>query len=207
MDERHWWIAGKIQESFHIGGFDNPTLLEDFMCEYETLDMINQFLNPGGQCRLFFYCDKADAGALSTRQLHITGNLATLRNVTLEDVTILYFLRQNIDAEVDPMHMEREIFCGELKGNTIENLSSLLSDIYVPLIKSRKDWGNCTSENQMLLMHNLDKVLSSLTESSAASHSSKHVVRIYLESTKRQHWLKTNILPNIAECSHHRYIK
>lgn len=176
MDERHWWIAGKIQESFRIGGFDNPTLLEDFLCEPQTLDTINKFLNPGGQCRLFFFCDKAEVGSLSTRELHITVNLATLRNVNLENATILYFLRQNLDAEVDPLRMERDIFCGELKGNTIGNLNSLLADIYLPLMKAQKNWGSSVDGTQSTLIQNLEKVLSSLNESSSSSQSSKHVV-------------------------------
>ena len=177
MDERHWWIAGKIQESFHIGGFDNPTLLEDFLCQHETLDMINKFLQPRGPCRLFFYCVKPESGTLSTRQLHITGSLATLREGgALEDITILYFLRHNTESEVDATHMQKDIYCGELKGNTIENLSSLLSDVYVPLIKAQKEWGQCTTENHSLLMHNLDKAIGSLSDSSSSSVSSKHVV-------------------------------
>ena len=65
MDERHWWIAGKIQESLKVGGFDNPTLIEDFMCKPETLDMINEFLQPGGPCRLFFFCDTSESIASS----------------------------------------------------------------------------------------------------------------------------------------------
>lgn len=176
MDERHWWIAGKIQETFHIGGFDNPSLLEDFMTNPETLDMLNQFLHPGGPCRLFLYCDKSESVSSTAKALHISGSLASLKDVNLDDVTILYFLRHNIDAEVDPQHMQRDVYCGELKGNTFEVLNSLLAEIYVPLIKARKDWGQCTGDSQIVFMHNLDKVIAGLSESSSGSHSSKHVV-------------------------------
>ena len=86
MDERHWWIAGKIQESFKIGGYDNPTLLEDFMCEESTLNKVNKFFRAGGPCRLFFYCQKPESGVISTRELHVTGNLATLKDVDLDKV-------------------------------------------------------------------------------------------------------------------------
>ena len=86
MDERHWWIAGKIQESFHIGGYDNPTLLEDFMCEHSTMDVINHFLGPRGPRRLFFYCEKPETGTLSARELHIAQNLSNLKDVNLEEV-------------------------------------------------------------------------------------------------------------------------
>ena len=86
MDERHWWIAGKIQESFKIGGFDNPTLLEDFMCEESTLNKVNKFLRAGGPCRLFIYCQTPESGVISTRELHVTGNLATLKDSDLDKV-------------------------------------------------------------------------------------------------------------------------
>ena len=176
MDERHWWIAGKIQESFHIGGYDNPTLLEDFMCETGTLDMINDFLGAGGPCRLFFYCDRPESGVLSTRQLHITDSLATLKDVCVEEITILYFLRHHVNTEVDATRMEKDVFCGELKGNTVDTLSSLLTEIYIPIFKAQRDWGHATQENQQVFMNNIDKFISTLVESTSNSQSSKQWV-------------------------------
>ncbi|KAK6187606.1 hypothetical protein SNE40_005595 [Patella caerulea] len=176
MDERHWWITGKIQESFKIGGYDNPTLLEDFMCEETTLNLINQFLRAGGPCRLFFYCERPESGILSTRELHATGNLASLKDVELDSVTILYFLRNKTEKDVDPSRMERDIFCGELKHNTIETLNTLLSDIYIPLIKAQKDWGQCNDEGQTNLIQNMDKFVTALNETSASMHSSKQLM-------------------------------
>jgi len=41
MAERHWWFASKLQETFHFGGYDNPTLLEDFLSEPEVVELIN----------------------------------------------------------------------------------------------------------------------------------------------------------------------
>lgn len=177
MDERHWWIAGKVQESFHIGGYDNPTLLEDFLCEPQTLDLMNQFIRAGGPRRLFFYCEKPESGVLSTRQLRITGTLGNLKDVNLQNVTILYFLRHNVDYEVDPTHMEKEIYCGELKGNTVDTLNSILAEIFIPLLKAQKDWGQCTAENRTTFLHSMDKFLQTLTESTSGSHGSKQLVR------------------------------
>ncbi|ESO89151.1 hypothetical protein LOTGIDRAFT_229063 [Lottia gigantea] len=176
MDERHWWIAGKIQESFKIGGYDNPTLLEDFMCEETTLSLINKFLRSGGPCRLFFYCERPENGLLSTRELHSTGNLAALKDVELDSVTILYFLRNKTEKDVDPSRMERDIFCGELKHNTIETLNTLLSDIYIPLIRAQKDWGQCNEEGQSNLIQNMDKFVTALNETTASMHSSKQLM-------------------------------
>ncbi|KAL4232681.1 hypothetical protein ACF0H5_007369 [Mactra antiquata] len=176
MDERHWWIASKIQETFKIGGYDNPTLLEDFMIEDITLAKINKFLRAGGPCRLFFYCEKPETGVLSTRELHVTGTLASLKDTNLEHVNILYFLRNRVDKDVDGTRMERDIFCGELKHNTIETLTTLLSDVYIPLVKAQKDWGECNADGQTQLMNNMDKFLTALNESTASLQSSKQMM-------------------------------
>ncbi|WAR07684.1 DYHG-like protein [Mya arenaria] len=176
MDERHWWIASKIQETFKIGGYDNPTLLEDFMIEDVTLGKINKFLKSGGPCRLFFYCEKPETGVLSTRELHVTGTLASLKDTNLERVNILYFLRNRVDKDVDGTRMERDIFCGELKHNTIETLTTLLSDVYIPLVKAQKDWGECNPDGQSQLMNNMDKFLTALNESTASLQSSKQMM-------------------------------
>ncbi|XP_052708586.1 uncharacterized protein LOC128183562 isoform X10 [Crassostrea angulata] len=176
MDERHWWIAGKIQETFKIGGYDNPTLLEDFMTEETTLNKINRFLKAGGPCRLFFSCAKADSGELSTRELNVTGTLAALKDADLDKVNILYFLRNRVDKDVDTVRYERDIFCGELKHNTIETLVTLLSDVYNPLIKAQKEWGECNMEGQTNLSHSMDKFLTALNESTASMHHSKQLM-------------------------------
>ncbi|XP_033113255.1 dynein heavy chain 5, axonemal-like isoform X2 [Anneissia japonica] len=171
MDERHWWIATKIQESFHIGGFsDNPTLLEDFLCESETLDLINKFLGEGGPNKLFFYSDRPQTSALtpsglqSTRQLHVITSLAKLKDVDVEQTTVLYMLRHTTEHEVDQVHMEKDIFCGELRHSVLENLNTLLSDIYLPLLQAQTDWGHCTPDQVSQCLNSLDKHAAALAE-------------------------------------------
>ena len=110
MDERHWWIAGKIQESFKIGGYDNPTLLEDFMCEESTLNKVNKFFRAGGPCRLFFYCQKPESGVISTRELHVTGNLATLKDVDLDKVCVTYVTPHPHPTELKQIPPPRQPF-------------------------------------------------------------------------------------------------
>ena len=58
MEARHWWIASKIQDTFSIGGTTNPAGLEEYICEPETLDLINELFLAGGQRRLFFYVER-----------------------------------------------------------------------------------------------------------------------------------------------------
>ncbi len=183
MDERHWWIATKIQESFHIGGFhDNPTLLEDFLVEETTLNLINKFLAAGGPNKLFFYSDRPQTTAIhpsglqSTRQLHVVNSLATLKDVNIEETTCLYFLRHDVSREVDPVHMEKDIFCGELRHSVLDNLNTLLSDIYLPLLKAQKDWGQCSDDNVHTCLHSLEKYASALAETVSVPASARQQV-------------------------------
>ncbi|XP_041462850.1 dynein heavy chain 8, axonemal-like [Lytechinus variegatus] len=183
MDERHWWIATKIQESFHIGGFnDNPTLLEDFLCEPRTLELINQFLGQGGLNKLFFYSDRPQTSALqpsglqSTRQLHVVDSLANLNDVNIEETTCLYFLRHSVEKEVDPVRMEKDIFCGELRHSVLDNLNTLLSDIFLPLLKAQKDWGLCSEENKNQCLNNLERYAAALSETVNVPSSARQQV-------------------------------
>jgi dynein heavy chain len=99
-----------------------------------------------------------------------------LKDSNLDQVNVLYFLRNRVDKDVDPTRMERDIFCGELKHNTMETLTSLLSEVYIPLIKAQKEWGECNNEGQNNLTHSMDKFLTALNESSASMTHSKQLV-------------------------------
>ena len=185
MDERHWWMAGKIQESFHIGGGD-PALLEDFICQPKIITLINDFFKPGGSQRIFFYCVNQRTD-LTINDLHVTSSLAELKDLELEDMTVLYFLKHDNVREVEASHIEKDIFSGELKGNTIETLNSVLGDIFLPLMKAQKSWGSCTTDNQFLLMHNMEKLITTLQDSAANTPSSRQWV-----SCKLRHKLQYN---------------
>lgn len=177
MDERHWWIAGKIQESFKLGELGNPSILESFMCKENILSKVNSFLKTGGPCRLFFYSTKSFVPDITTEKIHCTENLATLKDIDLDNVTVLYFLRKKTDKDMDPSKMEKEIFCGELKHNTVGALNSLLVDIYLPLIRAQKDWGQCSEEGQASLMSSMDKFVTALNQTSASVPRSRQTVR------------------------------
>lgn len=176
MDERHWWLAGKIQESFGIGGYDNPTLLEDFMCQEDTMMAVNNFLGAHGPCRIFFYCEKPENSELSARSLQFTDSLSKLRDINLDKVYILYFLRRDITKEVDHTHFEKDIVSGEIKKNAIEHITTLLGDIYLPALKSQRDWGQCTEENKQTCIHTLERLAASLAESASNVQAAKQQV-------------------------------
>ena len=98
-------------------------------------------------------------------------------------VTVLYFLRNRTDKDVDASRMERDVFCGELKHNTIEALSSLLSDIYIPITRAQKDWGDCNDEGQSHLMHSMDKFVIALNETAASMRHSRQWVSLSHDDT------------------------
>ena len=180
MDERHWWLAAKIQETFGIGGYDNPTLLEDFMCQEDTMEAVNNFLGINGPCRIFFYCEKLENSELSTRSLQFTESLSKLPDINLDKVYILYFLRRDTQKEVDLTHFEKDILSGEIKKNAIEHLTTLLGDIYLPALKNQRDWGQCTEENKQSCVHTLERLSVSLAESASTVQAAKQQVRVTL---------------------------
>ena len=168
MDERHWWFASKLQETFHFGGYDNPTLLEDFLSESHVVDKINSFLAPGEPHKLFFYCDTAPQSSSlgeapsTSRQLHIRAQLS--KDVLAEGCVCLYILRRDIGGEVDVTQMERELFCGELRHSLLSSLAALLTEVYTPLLHTQRNWGECSDDSVSNFLQNFDKFSNSLLE-------------------------------------------
>ena len=169
MDERHWWFASKLQETFHFGGYDNPTLLEDFLSEPEVVELINDFLAPGEPCKLFFFCDElpsstsgSRAPSASSRRLHIAAQLT--QDVVSGGRVCLYVLRRDIGGEVDVSQMEKELFCGELRHSVLSSLASLLTNAYAPLLHSQKNWGECSEDSTTNFLQNFDKFSGMLME-------------------------------------------
>ena len=166
MDERHWWFASKLQETFHFSGYDSPTLLEDFLSEPDVVDLINKFLGPGDPCKLFFYCeDEVSGNARATsasRKLQVTPQLS--KDVVSQGSVCLYVLRQDTGGEVDITQMEKELFCGELRHSVLSSLASLLSDAYSPLLHSQENWGNCNEDSVTNFLQNFDKLSGALVD-------------------------------------------
>ncbi|RDD45872.1 Dynein heavy chain 5, axonemal [Trichoplax sp. H2] len=175
MDDRHWWFATKLQASFRIGGYDKPTLLEDFICESSTLEHIGNFLGPNGVSVLFFYCEKLDETRLSSRRLHVSYTVH--KDIDFNDMLILYFLRDSNDEEILPHNIADEVCCGELSSAIIASLQTLLSDSYAPLLRVRKDWGQCSEDNISQLFTNFDKLITALIDSADILSSNKYMLK------------------------------
>lgn len=192
MDERHWWFAGKLQETFHFGGYDNPTLLEDFLSESDVGDLINKFLSPGEPCKLFFYCSAAPPRSLSSpdtlaglepdgsssnlsRTLHVTSRLT--KDVIAQGCVCLYVLRKNVASEIEFSMMEKELFCGEIRQSLLSSLAMLLTEAYLPMLQSQIDWGQCSEESVASFLTSLSKFSSVLSGVATEVQMKKPVLR------------------------------
>lgn len=176
MDERHWWFATKLQETFHIGAHDSPTMLEDFMAEQTTLDSINDFLAIGGHTKLFFYCQKPSQSANVVRKMSVTNTTAKLRDVLNEDSICLYFLRSCADHVIESCRVEKEVFCGEIKESPLLALNLLVGDIFVPMLRARGNW-ECTEESTSNFFTQFDKLVSNLNEYASASVAPQPILK------------------------------
>jgi dynein heavy chain len=176
MDERHWWFATKLQETFHIGAQDSPTMLEDFMAEQATLDYINDFIAIGGHTKLFFYCPKPSQETLVARKMSVTNTTAKLREVLNEESICLYFLRSEADHVIESNRVEKEVFCGEIKEGPLLTLNLLVSDIFAPILRAQKNW-DCSDENVAQFLTQFEKLASTLNEYATASVAPQPILK------------------------------
>ena len=177
MDDRHWWFASKLQSTFHFGGYDDPTVLEDTLSDPGVVELINEFLAPGGLRKLFFYCDEppSDGPRKTPRRLHAAASLSS--DVVSRGNVCLYALRLCTEAEVEASEMEREIFCGELRHSVLSSFSSMLCEAYSPLLHSQKQWGECTDVAVSSFLQNFDKFSSSLLEKETVSQTQRPLLQ------------------------------
>ncbi|XP_051780690.1 uncharacterized protein LOC114649411 [Erpetoichthys calabaricus] len=174
MDERHWWIATKVQETFRVCGKDSPTELESFFTQPEHLELVDEFLKADGLGKLFFYASTENQEEMQLSSLNIVENLDKITDS--QNVDILYFIRHKTQFDIDPIRMEQDIFCGEIRKSVIDSLRSLVNDIYIPLLKAQKDWGICTQPNVTQFLSSLDKYAIVLHDSAAATRSEKQQI-------------------------------
>ena len=176
MDERHWWFATKLQETFHIGAQDSPTMLEDFMADQTTLDYINDFLAVGGHTKLFFYCPKPSINSLVPRRMSVTNTTAKLRELLNEESICLYFLRSDAEHVIDSNRVEKEVFCGEIKEGPLLTLNVLVNDIFVPILRAQKSW-ECSEETVFQFFSQFEKLSSTLNEYATASVAPQPILK------------------------------
>ena len=174
MDERHWWFASKLQQTFHFSGYDNPSMLEDFLSDFEVAELITRFLGPGGPRKLFFYCEDADGDesrtpTMSNRQLQVTTHSSGDILSKAKDSVCLYVLRRTAFGEVDITQIDSEVYCGEIRHSALSSLSVLLSEAYAPLLHQQTNWGTCSNENISTFFQVFDRLRTTIQESAVQS--------------------------------------
>ena len=164
MDERHWWITCKVQESFQIGGSTNPSQLESFMTAADSLELVNSFFSPRGDNKLFFYLTPLSSGE-SLYTLDHLGISTEIYDVINENASkVMYFIRAEPAKPVSVQGVEREVMTGELKQHLLQQFSSLVSHVFLPLVRVQQQWGFATGDTQRTLAAGLEKLAADLKD-------------------------------------------
>jgi dynein heavy chain, axonemal len=177
MDERHWWIAHKIVETFALDNISSGKI-EKFMCDSNVLEKVNDFINPNGINKLFFYCKKINLGQLSSIEL-IDNILKFSKEVkeNIDNLIILYFIRIDTLQELSQAQIHKQIYCGELK-NVSQMLQNIYSDFLLPLLQANKEWGKCDEGGKMQIVKNIQKYVNSVDYLTTDKQSIKNTVLI-----------------------------
>lgn len=163
MDDRHWWFATKLQETFHFGGYDSPTLLEDFLSDPDVIKLINSFLGPGEPLKLYFYCDPIDQQVTGeSRTLNVVSTLN--KDTVFDRGTCLYVLRRESHMEIEQVQLEKEVSCGEIKFSVLTSFSTLLTEGFAPLLKTQQHWKEAAKETVTQFLQTLDKYTQVIAE-------------------------------------------
>ena len=188
MDERHWWLVNKIQENFPVD--PGSGCVEEFLSDPVRLDMLEQFFGEDGISRLFIWGNLQSVSSIQKSTLHLDVTLNELKagQQMNASTTILYLFRPDTSQQVEILNIERDIYCGVLKGNAAENLQYLLQEVYIPLFKTQKDSRN--ADEQAVLMQQLRKSVNVLSLADQSSHS-KPVVNKYQITISCVQWMRT----------------
>ncbi|XP_052821623.1 dynein axonemal heavy chain 5 isoform X2 [Octopus bimaculoides] len=168
MDERHWWVAAKIQQTFKVGKTFQPEVFESYLSQEKILDQLDKFFEVDSPKYLFVYRNrKATENSDITSSLVLsTETLSSLaESIAEKDLIFLYFLRKNTDNVIAESSICKEILCGEIKGNPLKIFSLKMSEIFLPFFKNSKNWSNCCEDRQKTLLQNIEKCSEVLTES------------------------------------------
>ena len=183
MDERHWWIATKLQQTFKSDQLDPSygNFVEDFLSDPETIDKINDFLAEDGSNKLIFYAPKLGQKDAPETDREVKIQVATsalrLKEVLQDDSICITFIRSNTGHEIEPTSVEKEIFVLELKHNALSVFANLVSNAYLPFFKAQAAWGECSGHDIMEFLMQIDKQASTLQEYASVINVPVHLLK------------------------------
>ena len=135
MDERHWWIASKVEQTFCIDKTStaDASFTETFFRRPDVLDKINNFLFAKGSNKLFFYTTR---DRLYSKEIICCQSLVDeygLINEPLDNIILLFFIRSDTSSDAT-ISSESDIYCGEIK-HAAQMTSLLYGQTLLPLFK------------------------------------------------------------------------
>ena len=155
MDERHWWIAAKVEKTFCIekANSTDSSFIETYFRRPEILDKINNFLFAKGSNKLFFYTTRDRLDLRDIICCHSIADEYGIVNEPLDNIILLYFIRSDTssDASISPAS---DIYCGEIK-HAPQMASLLYSQTLLPLFKRELAPLNHDSQQQIATKANI----------------------------------------------------
>ncbi|MGH0161968.1 UNVERIFIED_CONTAM: hypothetical protein FKN15_041793 [Acipenser sinensis] len=132
MDERHWWIATKVQETFRVGGKDSLTELEELFLQADNLQLIDTFLKD----------NTYSSGVVSENEALVSDWMKTIEQILNEggDDRVLDINTTPL-TELDRWQRRQrslESITEQLKGKECRNVIGLLISTKSRLLKKWK---------------------------------------------------------------------
>jgi len=164
-----------VQDSFtHVLG--GNTTVEDFFKMEKNYTLVNDFLNRQGSHKLIIYFLQEHAG--NDYEIRDMGPEPHLIFTNGESEKLsgkgVYFLR-TITGKINCESIDAEVIFGEVKDDTLKQLSTMISSVFLPLIRTmdnKSDWKECDDEQKKEFVNvtikfsdELDEGIKSLTDS------------------------------------------
>ncbi|UJR24993.1 hypothetical protein I4U23_006354 [Adineta vaga] len=180
MDERHWWIASKVEQTFCIDktSSTDASFTETFFRRPDVLSKINSFLFAKGSNKLFFYTTRDN---LYAKEIICCNNIIdeyTLVNESLDNLILLFFIRSDTssDATISPVS---DIYSGEIKHPT-QMTSLLYSQTLLTLFKKELTANTQDSYNQTTtktsIITQMEKQIDGITATCHSLHKDKNLL-------------------------------
>jgi hypothetical protein len=182
MDERHWWIASKVEQTFCIDktSTSDASFTESFFRRPDVLDKINNFLVAKGSNKLFFYTTRDRLYAKDITCCQTIVDEYGLVNEPLDNIILLFFIRSDTssDATISPAS---DIYCGEIK-HPAQMTSLVYSQTLLPLFRKELATNPADSYNQTAakttILAQMEKNIDGLNATCHSLQKDKNLVRI-----------------------------
>ena len=188
FDLRHRFLIDKVQEAFKVIPL---ATIEQFVSNQRNRSRIDAFFNGEGAPKIIVYAlpeglspefalaasssaanGSAGAAADGTTSIQ-TGpvnsswilQLSVSENVSLRSKCI-FFLRAKVDKPIPAKEADivQDLLTGIIDANAPASMQNLLTEIFIPLLKSRKDWGKNSEAQQRECLSTIETFANTLAE-------------------------------------------